>query len=165
MRQRQRTERATYFLTALRVAGGSRLLTAVFGCTAGINLMALTGPVYMAVLYDRVLNARDAQYLVGLTALMLVLYALSACLDIVRHGVLLRCAQRTDRTLSALLLGSAGTRGPSPISTACAPSSAAMRRRRSAICLGCRSISASCSCCIHCSGCWRRWAAFCLSSA
>jgi ATP-binding cassette subfamily C protein len=108
MRQRQRTERATYFLTALRVAGGSRLLTAVFGCTAGINLMALTGPVYMAVLYDRVLNARDAQYLVGLTALMLVLYALSACLDIVRHGVLLRCAQRTDRTLSALLLGKRG---------------------------------------------------------
>ena len=95
-------------MTALRVAGGSRLLTAVFGCTAGINLMALTGPVYMAVLYDRVLNARDAQYLVGLTALMLVLYALSACLDIVRHGVLLRCAQRTDRTLSALLLGKRG---------------------------------------------------------
>ena len=95
-------------MTALRVAGGSRLLIAVFGCTAGINLMALTGPVYMAVLYDRVLNARDAQYLVGLTALMLVLYALSACLDIVRHGVLLRCAQRTDRTLSALLLGNRG---------------------------------------------------------
>ena len=39
---------------------------------------------------------------------MLVLYALSACLDIVRHGVLLRCAQRTDRTLSALLLGKRG---------------------------------------------------------
>ncbi len=30
------------------------------------------------------------------------------CLDIVRHGVLLRCAQRTDRTLSALLLGKRG---------------------------------------------------------
>ena len=59
----------------------------------------------MTVLYGRVLNARDAQYLVSLTALMLVLYALSGCLDIVRHGVLLRCAQRTDRTLSALLLG------------------------------------------------------------
>ena len=95
-------------MTALRIAGGSRLLTAVFGCTAAINLMALTGPAYMAVLYDRVLNARDAQYLFGLTALMLVLYALSACLDIVRHGVLLRCAQRTDRTLSALLLGKRG---------------------------------------------------------
>jgi ATP-binding cassette subfamily C protein len=39
---------------------------------------------------------------------MLVLYALGACLDIVRHGVLLRCAQRTDRTLSALLLGKRG---------------------------------------------------------
>jgi ABC-type protease/lipase transport system fused ATPase/permease subunit len=105
MRRWQRPERATYFLTALRVAGGGRRLTAVFVCTAGINLMALTGPAYMAVLYDRVLIARDAQYLVGLTALMLVLYALSGCLEIVRHGVLLRCAERIDRTLSTLLLG------------------------------------------------------------
>ena len=108
MRERQRTERATYFLTVLRVAGGSRLLTAVLASTAAINLIALTGPVYVAVLYDRVLDARDAKYLVGLTALMLVLYALSACLDIVRHSVLLRCAQRTDRILSALLLGKRG---------------------------------------------------------
>jgi ABC-type protease/lipase transport system fused ATPase/permease subunit len=110
MRERQRTERATYFaIDALRVAGGGRPLTAVFGCTAGINLMALTGPVYMAVLYDQVLGARDVQYLVGLTALMLLLYALSAGLDIVRHGILLRCAQRTDRALSALLLGKRGS--------------------------------------------------------
>jgi ATP-binding cassette subfamily C protein len=109
MRGRQLTERAAYFwAAALRIAGGSRLLTALFACTAGINLMALTGPAYMAVLYDRVLKAGDTQYLVGLTALMLVLYALSAGLDIVRHGVLLRCAQRTDRTLSALLLGKRG---------------------------------------------------------
>ncbi len=84
------------------------MLTALFACTAGINLMALTGPAYMVVLYDRVLNTRDAQYLAGMTALMLVLYALGAGLDIVRHGVLLRCAQRTDRTLSALLLGKRG---------------------------------------------------------
>ena len=84
------------------------MLTALFACTAGINLMALTGPAYMVVLYDRVLNTRDAQYLVGMTALMLVLYALGAGLDIVRHGVLLRCAQRTDRTLSMLLLGKRG---------------------------------------------------------
>ncbi len=48
MRERQRTETAAYFsIAALRVAGGSRLLTAVFACTAGINLMALTGPAYM----------------------------------------------------------------------------------------------------------------------
>jgi ABC-type protease/lipase transport system fused ATPase/permease subunit len=109
MRERQRTETAAYFpMAALRVAGGSRLLTAVCACTAGINLMALTGPAYMVVLYDRVLNTGDAQYLAGMTALMLVLYALGAVLDIVRHGVLLRCAQRTDRTLSALLLGKRG---------------------------------------------------------
>ena len=95
-------------ISALRNAGGGRMLTALFACTAGINLMALTGPAYMVVLYDRVLNTRDAQYLVGMTALMLVLYALGAGLDIVRHGVLLRCAQRTDRTLSALLLGKRG---------------------------------------------------------
>src|SRR5688572_8278254 len=105
MRERQRTEKAMYFATdAVRLEGGGQPMTAVFGCTAGINLMALTGPAYMAVLYDRVLNARDVQYLAGLTALMLVMYALSAGLDIVRHGVLLRCAQRTDRALSALLL-------------------------------------------------------------
>ena len=139
----------------LRIAGGGRMLTALFACTAGINLMALTGPAYMVVLYDRVLNARDAQHLAGMTALMLVLYALGAGLDIVRHGVFLRCAQRTDRTLSALLLGKRGNARAIADLDRLRASSEAMRRQRYAICLGYRSISASYSCCIRFSDCSR----------
>ena len=41
-----------------------------------INLLALTGSFYMLQVYDRVLGSRSLPTLVGLTLLMLMLYAL-----------------------------------------------------------------------------------------
>ena len=44
-----------------------------------INILALTGSLYMLQVYDRVLTSRSVPTLVGLTVLMLVLYALFGC--------------------------------------------------------------------------------------
>jgi ATP-binding cassette subfamily C protein PrsD len=85
---------------ALRLLGGMRVLGLAFLYTVGINVLALTGPAYMLLLYDRVLPLHDGRQLAGLTALMLVLYALGAVLDLARHGLFHNCARRLDRKLS-----------------------------------------------------------------
>jgi ATP-binding cassette subfamily C protein PrsD len=101
-----------FSLTALRLSGGMRVLGSAFLCTVGINVLALTGPAYMLLLYDRVLPAHDGRQLAGFTALMLVLYALGAVLDLTRHGLFLNCARRLDRALSVCVAKRAG---PLPI--------------------------------------------------
>src|SRR5215471_13275880 len=74
-----------------------------------INLLGLTGSIYMLQLYDRVLPSRSVPTLVGLTVLMGLLYAAFGVLDLLRTRVLARVGLRFERTLrervySAVLL-------------------------------------------------------------
>lgn len=67
---------------------------------AGVsNLLALTGPLYMLGIYDRVLPSRSASMLGALTLAMLALYAASGLLDFVRLQIMGRVADRMDRSL------------------------------------------------------------------
>ena len=97
---------------ALCLLGGMRVLGLAFLLTIGINVLALTGPAYMLLLYDRVLPLHDGGKLAALTALMLVLYALGAVLDLARHELFLSCARRLDRKLS---INVARLSGPLPL--------------------------------------------------
>ncbi len=76
-----------------------------------INLLALTGSFYMLQVYDRVLGSRSLPTLVGLTLLMLMLYALYGGLDAVRSQVIARLGGRIDRQLRSGVL-SAVLRSP-----------------------------------------------------
>ena len=59
MREGQGAERQRNFAAnALQLIGGRRPLLAAALCTAGVNVLALTGPAYMLLLYDRVLPAQ-----------------------------------------------------------------------------------------------------------
>ena len=69
-----------------------------------INLLALTGSFYMLQVYDRVLGSRSLPTLVGLTLLMLMLYALYGGLDAVRSQVMARLGGRIDRQLRSTVL-------------------------------------------------------------
>ena len=77
-------------------------------CTAAINVLALTGPLYMLLLYGLVLPTHAGDKLLALTALMLVLYGLSACLDLARLSVFAGCARSIDRGLSSRIALSLG---------------------------------------------------------
>jgi len=82
-----------------------------------INLLALTGSFYMLQVYDRVLGSRSLPTLVGLTLLMLMLYALYGCLDAVRSQVIARLGGRIDRQLRSAVLSAVLTsplRAPLP---------------------------------------------------
>ena len=64
--------------TVLRLIGGRQPLLATVFYSAGVNVLALTGPAYMLLVYDSVLPSHAGAHLLWLTLLMLLLYGLSA---------------------------------------------------------------------------------------
>jgi len=65
-----------------------------------INLLALTGSLYMLQVYDRVLSSHSVPTLVSLTVLMFVLYAFYGALDLLRNQASGRAAVLFDRRMA-----------------------------------------------------------------
>lgn len=70
------------------------------GFSLFVNLLMLTGPLYMLQVYDRVLASRSVPTLVALTLLVLVLYGTLAVLEWARAGLFSVAASRFEGTLS-----------------------------------------------------------------
>lgn len=73
--------------------------------SAFANLLMLTGPLYMLLVYDRVLSSRSEATLVGLTLLVVFLYGVMGILDLVRGRVMGRIAARFQHSLDARVFG------------------------------------------------------------
>lgn len=69
---------------------GHGLLWVVFGFSVFVNLLMLTGPIFMLQVYDRVLGSRSEETLLALFGLVVALYALLGVLDYARGRVLAR---------------------------------------------------------------------------
>jgi ATP-binding cassette subfamily C protein len=65
-----------------------------------INVLMLTGALFMLQVYDRVLPSRSAPTLVGLVILALVLFAFLGALDLLRGRLLVRIGAYLDESLS-----------------------------------------------------------------
>jgi ATP-binding cassette, subfamily C, type I secretion system permease/ATPase len=72
-----------------------------------INVLALTVPIYMTQVYDRVLTSFSIETLVLLTLLALGLLALLVALDNIRAQVLTRAALEAEQTLGPALYAAA----------------------------------------------------------
>ena len=91
--------------TALQTEVGQTLYTskrafigvAVF--SAFINILMLTGPLYMLQVYDRVLASSSMPTLVWISVLMAVLYAFMGFLEFVRSRVLVRIGDKLEKDL------------------------------------------------------------------
>ncbi|MBY0320732.1 MAG: type I secretion system permease/ATPase [Reyranella sp.] len=68
--------------------------------TAAINILQLTGPIFMLEVYDRVLPGRSIPTLVTISILALVMFGFQGLLDVLRARVLVRIAASVDETLS-----------------------------------------------------------------
>jgi len=96
-------------LTPSRHGIAAEIKEAIFRCRGAflgvglfsgvINVLALTGSFYMLQLYDRVIPSHSVPTLVGLTILMLLLYAGFGLFDLLRARVLSRIGVRIDRAL------------------------------------------------------------------
>ncbi len=64
-----------------------------------VNLLMLTGPIYMLQVYDRVLGSRSVETLIALSALVLFLYAMMGLLDYARGRIMGRVAARFQSRL------------------------------------------------------------------
>lgn len=83
-----------------------RSLRAALAGTGGlsllINLLMLTGPLFMLQVYDRVLASGSVPTLVVLGGLAAVLFVFFGLLEIMRGRILARLGQRVDARLSAI---------------------------------------------------------------
>ena len=78
--------------------GSNGLLAAVFAFSVFVNLLQLTGPLYMLQVYDRVLGSRSQETLLALSALAAGLFIALGLLDSFRAKILTRIgAQVQDR--------------------------------------------------------------------
>lgn len=73
----------------------------VAGFSLAINLLMLTGSVYMLQVYDRVLSSGSVPTLLGLFAIVVVLYGFLGLYDALRARMLSRAGMRLDRALGA----------------------------------------------------------------
>ncbi|MBO9468384.1 type I secretion system permease/ATPase [Tropicibacter sp. R15_0] len=67
--------------------------------SAFVNLLMLTGPMYMMQVYDRVLGSRSEATLIALSVLVVFLYSMMGILDFVRGRVMGRVAARFQSAL------------------------------------------------------------------
>jgi PrtD family type I secretion system ABC transporter len=85
--------------SAFRQSAGALLGIGFF--SAVVNLLGLTGSLYMLQVYDRVLPSQSVPTLVGITIVMVWLYAVYGLLDFVRLRLLVRIGNTLDRKLHA----------------------------------------------------------------
>ena len=93
---------------------GSELASALRSCRSAfvgvglfsfvVNILMLTGALFMLEIYDRVLPSRSLATLVGLGLLVLILFALHGLLDLVRSRMLVRIGASLDEQLRGRML-------------------------------------------------------------
>ena len=79
------------------------LLFVAFGFSIFVNLLMLTGPLYMLQVYDRVLGSRSEETLVALSLLVGFLYGLMALLEFARGRIVARYAAQFQSKLDGLV--------------------------------------------------------------
>src|ERR1700755_2286691 len=67
-----------------------------------INVLALTGSLYMMQIYDRALTSGSIPTLLVLSGLVIGLYLFQGCFDTIRSQVLVRVGARVGREEGAL---------------------------------------------------------------
>src|SRR6201999_2243311 len=84
---------------ALRACRGAFIGVGLMSCI--INLLYLTGSIFMLEVYDRVLPSRSVPTLVGLVFIAAVLYMAQGVLDLIRNRILGRIGTALDESLNA----------------------------------------------------------------
>lgn len=101
-------------LTAAAKAKQANVVNAALGATradwvhvgifsAAVNLLMLTGSLYMLQVYDRVLTSRSTATLVGVSLIALAAFLLQGVLDAARLRLLSRIGGRVDEALAPLV--------------------------------------------------------------
>jgi ATP-binding cassette subfamily C protein len=85
--------------------GGRQVLGMIFGMSAALNVLLLSGSIFMLMVYDQVLPSHSVPSLVGLVILLVVAYAFQAGLEHLRHRIAGASGEMLERTLSDRVFG------------------------------------------------------------
>lgn len=86
-----------------KILGGIRGVVAyLFTLSGVVNILALTGAIYMLQIYDRALTSQSVPTLVALSVMAIGLYLFQGVLDVIRSQILVRVAGRFDLELAPL---------------------------------------------------------------
>ena len=97
------------------LAESRRLFVSVGLFSVFVNILMLTGPVFMLQIYDRVLTSRSEATLVALVGIVAFLFLMMGLLDHSRARVLARAGARFQSRMDHRVLGAILTRaGASP---------------------------------------------------
>lgn len=88
---------------AFRSCGNGLFMTGLFSLV--INLLMLTGPLYMMLVYDRVLTSQSESTLISLSLLIAGLFVIMGLLSSVRSKILVRIGSRINLRLSERVFG------------------------------------------------------------
>jgi ATP-binding cassette subfamily C protein PrsD len=103
---------------AIQLRTSARKLAGVAVFSGVVNLLTLSGSIYMLQVYDRVIPSRNIATLVGLSAIVLIAYLLQWYFDALRSRMLARIGALFDAELQPriyLALVSLPLRGTKPI--------------------------------------------------
>lgn len=89
---------------------GKGILAIAFGLSSVVNLLRLAGPIFMILIYDRVLPSRSGETLVALLVIVVVLLLAQAVMDYARRRILARYGAQFQERMETSLLASAGAR-------------------------------------------------------
>ncbi len=81
--------------------GVKSAMVSVGSFSAIVNILMLSGSLYMLQVYDRVLTGRSVATLIGLTLLLLVTLTFQGFIDALRGKLMTRIAARVDERLSS----------------------------------------------------------------
>lgn len=131
----------------LKANRGVFISACAFSCL--VNLLMLTGPLFMLQVYDRVLSSGSVPTLVALAVIVVILFGYYGFLDYLRARLLVRIGRRVeerlrDRVFEAVTWHALRRTPDRSRSTISRPSASSCRGRGpslSSTCRGCRSIS------------------------
>lgn len=103
MRKKTFRKRFSKIRTPISEVGGLRRVFAYLFLVSGIvNILALTGSVYMLQVYDRALTSQSIPTLIALSGLAIGLYCFQGMLDVSRSNILVRIGAKIDHALAPL---------------------------------------------------------------
>jgi PrtD family type I secretion system ABC transporter len=95
--QQQLPKARSEFLAVLKRSRGAFVSAMLFSSV--VNVLTLTGSIFMLQVYDRVLPSSSVATLVALSLIVLAVYAFYGLLDYVRTRIMVRIGRRVEETL------------------------------------------------------------------
>lgn len=87
------------------VSGRRGVIATLFGMSAALNILMLSGAIFMLLVYDEVLPSRSGPSLIGLVVLVVVAYVFQAFIEHLRNQITHQCGAIFERSLSARIFG------------------------------------------------------------